>query len=80
MRRNTYHQNAFQYISGGPIPHLVTSVQEWHGDEAILIREELLTKEFVVKEAQEDNYCILTELGRNEADRLVQAGAAAGHQ
>jgi len=41
----------------------------------MLIREQLLNKGLAVKEGQEYNCYILTELGRNEAERLIQAGA-----
>ncbi len=75
MRRNRNHADAFEYTSGGVVDHLVTSVREWQGDEAMSIREQLLTKGLVLKEPQEYNRYILTELGRIEVERLIQAGA-----
>jgi hypothetical protein len=74
MRRNTYRQNSFQYITGTPIDHLVTSVRELQGDVQ-RIREELLGKGLAIKEPQESNYYVLTQLGLHEVNRLIQVGA-----
>ncbi len=71
-RNNTYRPNGFQYVTGGPIPHLVTSSREWQGEAAEAIREELTSRGFARDEPQEHGIYILTQRGREEAERLAR--------
>lgn len=71
-RSNTYRPHGFQYISGGPNPHLVTSSREWEGEAAMAIREELTSQGLAQPEPQEYGIYILTQRGREEAERLAR--------
>ncbi len=73
-RNNTRRPNGFQYVSGGAIPHLITSSRQWNGEAAMIVREELLTKALAQAEPQEYGIYILTQRGRDEAERLSDAG------